>query len=100
MFSSTSYPSNNPGSHQSHSQEHRSGFPHSHSQPFTVAGMTSQTAIHSPSLRSGALGGPSSLSVGGSLSDTLTQSRNHYQPGYLLVSISPYAVYDILIVCV
>ncbi|GJE91070.1 hypothetical protein PsYK624_072180 [Phanerochaete sordida] len=46
--------------------------------------MTSQSAIHSPSLRSGALGSTSSLSVGGSLSDTLTQSRSHYQPGYLL----------------
>lgn len=45
--------------------------------------MTNQTG-HSPSLRSGALGSTSSLSVGGSLSDTLTQSRSHYQPGYLL----------------
>ncbi|EKM50365.1 uncharacterized protein PHACADRAFT_263626 [Phanerochaete carnosa HHB-10118-sp] len=81
MFSSTSYPSNTSSSHQNHGQEHRPGFPHSHSQPFMVAGMTSQAAIHSPSLRSGALG---STNVGGSLSDTLTQSRGHYQPGYLL----------------
>ena len=79
MFSSTSYPSNN---HQSHAQEHRPGFPHSHSQPFTVAGMTSQNTIHSPNLRSSTLAGSS---VGGTLSDSLNQSRSHYQPGYLLV---------------
>jgi nuclear pore complex protein Nup53 len=85
MFSSTSYPATNPGAHQGHPQEHRPGFPHSHSQPFTVAGMSSQNAIHSPSVRSSTLAGSSGLNVGGSLGDSLNQSRSHYQPGYLLV---------------
>ena len=82
MFSSTSFTSNNSGAHQSHPQDHRSGFTHSHSQPFTVAGMSSQSTLQSPSLRSGTLAGSS---VAGTLSD-LNQSRSHYQPGYLLVS--------------
>ncbi|KAI0704361.1 hypothetical protein BC835DRAFT_1410420 [Cytidiella melzeri] len=40
--------------------------------------MSSQGAGHSPSLRSGPLGGA------GVLSDSLSQSRSHYQSGYLM----------------
>ncbi|KAJ3559283.1 hypothetical protein NM688_g439 [Phlebia brevispora] len=79
----TSYPSNNPGSHQSQDYG-RSGISHSHSQPFTVAGMTSPGAAHSPSLRASSLAAANSLNVGGPLGDSLSQSRSHYQPGYLM----------------
>ncbi|KAI0091761.1 hypothetical protein BDY19DRAFT_885477 [Irpex rosettiformis] len=76
MYSSTSF-----GSAHLRDQSndpHRPGFVHSHPQQFIVAGMSSQGQGHSPSLRSGPLGGA------GVLSDTLSQSRSHYQPGYLM----------------
>ncbi|KAF8184404.1 hypothetical protein BJ912DRAFT_927775 [Pholiota molesta] len=56
---------------------------HSHS-PFTVAGMSSSTSSHSsPNLNtwgSTSTGGPLASSFG----DSLSQSRSHYQPGYLV----------------
>ena len=86
MFSSTSYPSNNPGSYQS--QDHgRPSLSHSHSQPFAVAGMSNTGVSHSPSLRSGPLAGSSNYGMGGPLGDSLSQSRSHYQPGYLMVRL-------------
>ena len=101
MFSSTSYPSNNPGSHQS--QEHgRLSLSHSHSQPFTVAGMNNTSVTHSPSLRSGSLSGSSNYGMGGALGDSLSQSRSHYQPGYLMVRsnhIFNQTVLTIFLVC-
>ncbi|KIP05494.1 hypothetical protein PHLGIDRAFT_92109 [Phlebiopsis gigantea 11061_1 CR5-6] len=81
MYSSTSYQSSNSGAYQGHDG---SGFPHSRSQPFSVAGMQNQGVMHSPSLRSSALAGGSGLGVGGTLGDSLAQSRSHYQPGYLM----------------
>ena len=52
-----------------------------HSSPFTVAGMSSSTSSHhSPNLNSW---GASSTST---LGDSLSQSRSHYQSGYLMVS--------------
>ena len=76
-------------------QEQRPQFPHSHSHshsvqyngsPFSVAGMTNQTAA-SPSIRGGSLGMSmsSSLGMGSPLSESLSQSRSHYQSGYLMV---------------
>lgn len=85
MYSSTSYPSSNSGAHQGHDGP---AFPYSRSQPFTVAGMQNQGVMHSPSLRSSTLAGGSGLNVGGTLGDSLAQSRSHYQPGYLMVSRS------------
>ncbi|CAL1714906.1 unnamed protein product [Somion occarium] len=62
--------------------------PHNvYGQPFTVAGMASPGTTHSPSLRGGPLSSGSGLNVsgmGGSLGDSLAQSRSHYQPGYLM----------------
>ncbi|CDO77665.1 hypothetical protein BN946_scf184969.g16 [Trametes cinnabarina] len=89
MFSSNSYTS---GQNNGSGQEQRSQFPHSHSHPvqfngspFSVAGMSNQTA-GSPSVRGGSLGMSmgSSLSMGSPLNDGLSQSRSHYQPGYLM----------------
>ncbi|KAJ8494356.1 hypothetical protein ONZ51_g2379 [Trametes cubensis] len=90
MFpSSNSYSS---GQTNSGSQEQRPQFPHSHSHPvqfngspFSVAGMSNQTA-GSPSVRGGSLGMSmgSSLGMGSPLSESLSQSRSHYQAGYLM----------------
>ncbi|KAF9458873.1 hypothetical protein BDZ94DRAFT_1172768 [Collybia nuda] len=56
-----------------------------HNSPFTVAGMSSSTnAHHTPNLNtwgSTSTGGP----LASSFSDTLSQSRSHYQAGYLMV---------------
>ncbi|KAG6834947.1 hypothetical protein H0H93_006175, partial [Arthromyces matolae] len=55
--------------------------------PFTVAGMSSSTTTHhSPNLNTwgNSSTGPSQL--GASFGDSLSQSRSHYQPGYLLSS--------------
>ncbi|KAI0791645.1 hypothetical protein BC629DRAFT_1287540 [Irpex lacteus] len=80
MYSSTSYNSHlRDQSNESLTHGRPGGFSHSHSQQFLVAGMPGQGAGHSPSLRSGPLGGGAS-----SLSDSLSQSRSHYQPGYLM----------------
>ncbi|KAI0675477.1 hypothetical protein C8Q78DRAFT_1066259 [Trametes maxima] len=90
------FPSNSYTSSQSSvgSQEQRSQFSHSHSHPvqfngspFSVAGMSNQGA-GSPSLRGGPLGMSmgSSLGMGSPLSEGLSQSRSHYQPGYLMSS--------------
>ena len=53
--------------------------------PFTVAGMSSSTnAHHNPNLNtwgSTSTGGP----LTSSFSDSLAQSRSHYQSGYLMV---------------
>ncbi|KAI0741436.1 hypothetical protein C8Q80DRAFT_1221489 [Daedaleopsis nitida] len=79
-------------------QEQRPPFAHSHSHshsvqyngsPFSVAGMASQTAA-SPSVRNNGLGMSmgSSLSMGSPLSESLSQSRSHYQSGYLMSSPS------------
>ncbi|KAI0343175.1 hypothetical protein BDW22DRAFT_1356769 [Trametopsis cervina] len=81
MYSSTSYPSGAYHRDQSNEPHGRQSFAHSHSQPFLVAGMSSQGTGHSPSLRSGPLGGGT-----GGLSDTLSQSRSHYQSGYLMAA--------------
>ncbi|OSD03049.1 hypothetical protein PYCCODRAFT_1434927 [Trametes coccinea BRFM310] len=89
MFSSNSYTS---GQNSGSGQEQRPQFPHSHSHPvqfngspFSVAGMSNQTA-GSPSVRGGSLGMSmgSSLGMGSPLSEGLSQSRSHYQPGYLM----------------
>ncbi|KAI0793946.1 hypothetical protein C8Q74DRAFT_1365483 [Fomes fomentarius] len=77
-------------------QEQRSPFSHSHSHshsvqyngsPFSVAGMSNlnQTAA-SPSVRGSSLGMSmtSSLGMGSPLNENMSQSRSHYQPGYLL----------------
>ncbi|RDB27669.1 hypothetical protein Hypma_003215 [Hypsizygus marmoreus] len=58
-----------------------------HSSPFTVAGMSTSTGTqyHPPNLNawgSTSTGGPLTTSF----SDTLSQSRSHYQPGYLMSS--------------
>lgn len=56
-----------------------------HNSPFTVAGMSSSTSSHhSPNLNawgSSSTGGPLASSFG----DSLSQSRSHYQSGYLMV---------------
>ena len=61
-----------------------SSFTMQHS-PFTVAGMSSSTSSHnSPNLNawgSSSTGGPLAQSFG----DSLSQSRSHYQSGYLMV---------------
>ncbi|KAI0763788.1 hypothetical protein BD413DRAFT_201647 [Trametes elegans] len=89
MFSSNSYSS---GQTSGSGQEQRPQFQHSHSHPtqfngspFSVAGMSNQSA-GSPSIRSGSLGMSmgSSLGMGSPLSEGLSQSRSHYQPGYLM----------------
>ncbi|KAK7679475.1 hypothetical protein QCA50_017529 [Cerrena zonata] len=71
----------------------RPQFTHSHStqygQPFTVAGMSNPTNVTSPNLRGGTSSSGSGLNVsgmGGSLGDSLAQSRSHYQSGYLMSS--------------
>ncbi|PPQ63100.1 hypothetical protein CVT24_005811 [Panaeolus cyanescens] len=55
-----------------------------HNQPFTVAGMSSSTSSHhSPNLNtwgSSSTGGP----LSSSFTDSLSQSRSHYQSGYLM----------------
>jgi len=61
----------------SHSLSHS----HLYNQQYTVAGMPSQGAAGSPSMRGGPLSGSTSLSPMG---DSLTQSRSHYQSGYLM----------------
>ena len=76
-------------------QEQRSPFQHSHSHsvqyngsPFSVAGMSNlNQSTSSPSVRGGAMGMSmgSSLGMGSPLSEGLSQSRSHYQPGYLMV---------------
>ncbi|TBU49201.1 hypothetical protein BD309DRAFT_997059 [Dichomitus squalens] len=91
MFpSSNTFPTASIGS----GQEQRPQFPHSHSHPvqyngsaFAVAGMSSlNQSATSPSVRSGPLGVSmgSSLGMGSPLSEGLSQSRSHYQPGYLM----------------
>lgn len=50
--------------------------------------MNNSSISHSPSIRSGPLAGTSTYSMGGPLGDSLSQSRSHYQPGYLMVSLS------------
>ncbi|RPD64351.1 hypothetical protein L226DRAFT_544926 [Lentinus tigrinus ALCF2SS1-7] len=94
MFpSSSSFPSS---STTGTGQEQRPQFPHSHSHshsvqyngsPFSVAGMTNQTAA-SPSIRGSSLGMSmgNSLGMGSPLSESLSQSRSHYQSGYLMSS--------------
>ncbi|KAI0725337.1 hypothetical protein C8Q72DRAFT_785718 [Fomitopsis betulina] len=87
MSFGSSYSSNNAG------PDNRSGYSHTYSHPahqgFTVAGMSSLggSTLQSPSLRGGPLGGglPNSTSFGsgGSLS-SLSESRSHYQTGYLM----------------
>ncbi|KAI0367010.1 hypothetical protein BV20DRAFT_1037974 [Pilatotrama ljubarskyi] len=89
MFPSNSYTA---GQTSSNGQEQRPQFPHSHSHPvqfngspFSVAGMSNQGA-GSPSIRGGSLGMSmgSSLGMGSPLNESLSQSRSHYQPGYLM----------------
>ncbi|EMD39033.1 hypothetical protein CERSUDRAFT_112723 [Gelatoporia subvermispora B] len=74
-------------------QENRPPFPHSHSHPaqhpgsaFSVAGMSNASVAQSPKLRGSTLGN-SSLSM--SMGDSLSQSRSHYQPGYLMSAAQP-----------
>ncbi|KAF8888105.1 hypothetical protein BD779DRAFT_1440313 [Infundibulicybe gibba] len=55
-----------------------------HNSPFTVAGMSTSTgAHHSPNLNAWGGGNPSS-SLTTPFSDSLSQSRSHYQSGYLM----------------
>lgn len=88
MFPSNSYTN---GQSSGGGQEQRPQFQHSHSHPvqfngspFTVAGMSNQGA-GSPSMRGSSLGMGTSLGMGSPLSESLSQSRSHYQPGYLMV---------------
>lgn len=102
MSFGSSYSSNNAG------PDNRSGYSHTYSHPahqgFTVAGMSSLggSTLQSPSLRGGPLGGglPNSTSFGsgGSLS-SLSESRSHYQTGYLMVCGTP-AVYVAMYSCI
>ncbi|EIW58684.1 uncharacterized protein TRAVEDRAFT_123724 [Trametes versicolor FP-101664 SS1] len=87
MFPSNSYTN---GQSSGGGQEQRPQFQHSHSHPvqfngspFTVAGMSNQGA-GSPSMRGSSLGMGTSLGMGSPLSESLSQSRSHYQPGYLM----------------
>ncbi|KAF5362535.1 hypothetical protein D9756_002114 [Leucocoprinus leucothites] len=50
---------------------------------FTVAGMSSSTSSHTPNLNSWGSASTSGQ-LGSSFSDSLSQSRSHYQPGYLM----------------
>ncbi|KXN84135.1 hypothetical protein AN958_00405 [Leucoagaricus sp. SymC.cos] len=50
---------------------------------FSVAGMSSSTSTHTPNLNSWG-SASSSGQLGSSFSDSLSQSRSHYQPGYLM----------------
>ena len=85
MYSSNSYSYG--GHHRDQSNDiHGRSFTHSHSQPFVVAGVSGQGAMHSPSLRSGSLGGVGGGSLSIAMADSLSQSRSHYQPGYLMAS--------------
>ncbi|KAG7095017.1 hypothetical protein E1B28_005811 [Marasmius oreades] len=58
-----------------------------HNSTFSVAGMSSSTSSHNASLNSWG-NNSTSTALGGSLSasfgDSLSQSRSHYQPGYLM----------------
>ena len=101
LSSSAMFPSSNtfPTTSTGSGQEQRPPFPHSHSHPvqyngspFTVAGMSSlNQSTTSPSVRGGPLGMSmgSSLGMGSPLSESLSQSRSHYQPGYLMVRRHP-----------
>ncbi|KAH9852117.1 hypothetical protein C2E23DRAFT_885988 [Lenzites betulinus] len=89
MFPNNAY---TPGQNSASGQEQRPPFQHSHSHPvqfngspFSVAGMSNQGA-GSPNVRGGPLGMSmgTSLGMGSPLSDSLAQSRSHYQPGYLM----------------
>ncbi|KAJ3484878.1 hypothetical protein NLI96_g5340 [Meripilus lineatus] len=81
MFPTPSY-SNNPGYQNQEPNRDRTPFSHSYAQPFSVAGMTSQAASHSPSLRASTLSGTNTGSL--AMGDSLSQSRVNYQPGYLM----------------
>jgi hypothetical protein len=62
---------------------HSSSSPNLHSSGFTVAGMPGSTTSTGQSSWNNPATGSSSFGV--SLSDSLNQSRAHYQPGYLMV---------------
>ncbi|KAI0923884.1 hypothetical protein AcW1_006712 [Taiwanofungus camphoratus] len=94
MYSSTSFPSS---ANLGVAQDSRPSFSHSHSHaghqgsPFSVAGMSSPGATHGQSFRGSTMGGGSlsmsmsgSLGMGSPLGEGLSQSRTHYQPGYMM----------------
>ncbi|KAG6867057.1 hypothetical protein C0993_007146 [Termitomyces sp. T159_Od127] len=57
------------------------------STPFTVAGMSSSTSTHhSPNINPWGSTSTGPNQLGSSFGESLSQSRNHYQPGYLLSS--------------
>ncbi|PCH44291.1 hypothetical protein WOLCODRAFT_123306 [Wolfiporia cocos MD-104 SS10] len=85
MFSNPGFSSSyqtSPG-HGSSFESSRPSLPHAHSghqsSTFTVAGVSNSVA--SPRLGMSSLGGSMGLNAMG---DSLSQSRSHYQPGYLL----------------
>lgn len=81
--------SNSPNAYSTHQPDHgRQNLPHSHSQPFVVAGMGGPGVSNSPGLRTGALAASTSGQLGMGMGDSLSQSRAHYQPGYLMVSLT------------
>ncbi|KAH8093769.1 hypothetical protein BXZ70DRAFT_949116 [Cristinia sonorae] len=84
MYSGSPF-NNSQGTFQQQDQS-RPPFAHSqssftHGQPFNVASMSNPAASHSsPSLRTSTMGSGASLNM----NDSLAQSRNHYQSGYLM----------------
>ncbi|KAL0581254.1 hypothetical protein V5O48_000737 [Marasmius crinis-equi] len=54
-----------------------------HSSTFSVAGMSSSTSSHNANLNNWG-GSNTGGSLGASFGDSLSQSRSHYQPGYLM----------------
>ncbi|KAF5379484.1 hypothetical protein D9615_006635 [Tricholomella constricta] len=60
-----------------------------HNSPFTVAGMSTSTSTHHHSPSFNTWGSTTtSGQLSSSFTDTLSQSRSHYQPGYLMSSQS------------
>ncbi|KAL0954171.1 hypothetical protein HGRIS_005303 [Hohenbuehelia grisea] len=51
-----------------------------HNSPFASSGMSSTSTSHAHASNTSSWGGPS----GGGFNDSLSQSRTHYQPGYML----------------
>ena len=69
---------------------HRNPASSMHGSPFSVAGMSSSGSAHHHSPNFGGWGSSSGNPSGSltSFSDSLSQSRSQYQPGYLMVRVS------------
>ena len=68
---------------------HRNAASSMHGSPFSVAGMSSSGSAHHHSPNFGGWGSSSGNPSGSltSFSDSLSQSRSQYQPGYLMVRV-------------